>query len=337
MPRVSKEVRMQIVQYSKNGMSQRAIQKLVGCSVQTVNRTVQRYRDYGTVGDMRHKNYRSRTTTEEEDRLIIAAVVDEPFLTAADIRRELGLGCSESTIRLRLREAGLSCFNSNPRRVLTPSLKEARLAFAAEYAGWSVDQWRSVVFTNESTMSLKWDPNRGAWKAVHSWNDPISVRQLAASGHTSINLYAVLTYAGLGPLVRVAGSATAETCLDIIDTVLVPHLLDGPFQEGDFLLQQDCSPVYSSDEVQEHLEGLGISEIRWPPKSEDLNPIKSAWEVVKRRICRKRVPESSPDMLWALVHKEWDVLSRTPDFVRGFYTSLPNSIADLIRLKGAAV
>lgn len=328
---------MQIVQYSKDGMSQRAIQKLVGCSVQTVNRTVQRYRDYGTVGDMRHKNYRPRTTTEEEDRLIIAAVVDEPFLTAADIRRELGLGCSESTIRLRLREAGLSCFNSNPRRALTPSLKEARLAFAAEYAGWSVDQWRSVVFTNESTMSLKWDPNRGAWKAVHSWNDPVSVRQLAASGHTSINLYAVLTYAGLGPLVRVAGSATAETCRDIIDTVLVPHLLDGPFPEGDFLLQQDCSPVYSSDEVQEHLEGLGISEIRWPPQSEDLNPIKSVWEVVKRRICRKRVSESSPDMLWALVHKEWDVLSRTPDFVRGFYTSLPNSIADLIRLKGAAV
>lgn len=89
MPRVSKEVRMQIVQYSKNGMTQRAIQKVVGCSVQTVNRTVQRYRDYGTVRDMR-REYRPRMTTEEEDRLIIAAVVDEPFLTAADIRRELG-------------------------------------------------------------------------------------------------------------------------------------------------------------------------------------------------------------------------------------------------------
>lgn len=327
---------MQIVQYSKNGMSQRAIQKVVGCSVQTVNRTVQRYRDYGTVRDMR-REHRPRMTTEEEDRLIIAAVVDEPFLTAADIRRELGLGCSENTIRLRLREAGLTCFTSNPRRALTPSLREVRLAFAAEHAGWSADQWRSVVFTNECTMSLKWDPNREAWKAMHSWNDPVSVRQLVASGHTSINLYAALTCAGLGPLVRVTGSATAEACVDIIDTVLVPFLLDGPFREGDFLLQQDCSPVYSSDAVRAHLEGLGISEMPWPPKSEDLSPIKSVWEVVKRRICRKRVPESSPDLLWALVQKEWDVLSRTPDFVRGFYTSLPNSMANVIRLKGAAI
>lgn len=326
---------MQIVQYSMNGMSQHAIRKKVGCSVQTVNRTVQRYRDYGTVRDLRRN--RSRMTTEEEDMLIIAAVVDEPFLTAGDIRRELGLRCSERTIRLRLREAGLTCFHSNWRRVLTPSLKELRLAFAAEHAGWSGDQWRSVVFTNESTVSLKWDPNRGAWKAVHSWNDPVCVRQLAASGHTSINLYAVLTYAGLGPLVRVKGSATAETCADIIDTVLVPYLLNGPFPEGDFLLQQDCSPAYSSDTVRERLEALGVSEMRWPPTSEDISPIRGVWEVVKKRLCRKRVTKSSVGALWALVRKEWDVLSRTPDFVRGFYTSLPNSMANLIRLKGATL
>uniref|UniRef100_A0A1E1XE22 Putative transposable element n=1 Tax=Amblyomma aureolatum TaxID=187763 RepID=A0A1E1XE22_9ACAR len=335
MARVSKEVRLLVVHLSMSGMSQRDIQKLVGCSLKTVNLIVQRFRDDGTVADRPRR--RRRVTSEEEDRLIVAAVVDEPFLTADEIRRELGLAASGHTIRLRLHEAGLTCFNGQMRRSLTAQHKEIRLEFATEHAHWDVGQWLSVVFTNESTMSLKWDPNRGAWRALHSWNDPLSIRQLVVSGHVSINLFAIMTYEGLGPLVRITGSATPEKCSNIISNVLVPYLLDGPFKEGDYVLQLDATPTYTSEEVQDHIEQLGISVINWPPKSEDLNPIKSVWEIVKKRICRKRVSQPSPDKLWALIEKEWNVLRKTPDFVRGFYTSLPQRIADLVRLNGAAV
>lgn len=337
MPRVSKEVRLQIVQYSKDGLSQRAIKKLVGTTTQTVNRTIKRYREDGTVADRPREKTKPRLTTDEEDRLIIAAVVDEPFLTAKEIRNELGLKVSPRVILLRLREAGLTCFSGNPRRVLTTRLKEIRLAFATEHADWTVEQWRKVVFTNECTMSLKWDPNRRAWRVVHSWNDPASIQQLTTSGHTSINVYATLTHAGLGPLVRIAGSGTPEKVVDIIDKTLVPYLLNGPFRDGDYVLQQDTTPAYTSTQVQDHLERLGITEIDWPPKSEDLNPIKSVWELLRKRICRKRVSEPSPDKLWQLIKKEWDVLRKAPDLVRGHYNSLPNIIANVIRLKGSAV
>lgn len=336
MARVSKEVRLQIVHYWKDGLSQRAITKLVGTTCQTVNRTIQRYRDEGTVDD-RPREYRSRLTSEEEDRLIIAAVVDEPFLTANEIRKELGLKVSPKIIRQRLREAGLMCFSSNMRRVLTTRLKEIRLAFATEHAHWTVEQWRKVVFTNECAMSLKWDPNRRAWRVVHSWNDSASIQQLATSGHTSINVYATLTHAGLGPLVPITGSATPEKVVNIISNTLVPYLLDGPFRDGDYILQQDTTPAYTSEEVQDYLERLGISGIDWPPQSEDLNPIESVWDVVKKRISRKRVSEPSPNKLWHLIKKEWDILRKTPDFVRGFYTSLPNSMADVVRLKGRSL
>lgn len=337
MPRLSKEVREQIVQYSKDGLSQRAIKKLVGTTTQSVNRTIKRYREDGTVADRPRENSKARLTTDEEDRLIIAAVVDEPFLTAKEIRKELGLKVSPRVILLRLREAGLTCFSGNPRRVLNTRLKEIRLAFANEHAHWTAEQWRKVVFTNECTMSLKWDPNRRAWRVVHSWNDPASIQQLTTSGHTCINVHATLTHEGLGPLVRITGSATPEKVIDIIDNTLVPYLVTGPFRDGDYILQQDTTRAYTSKEVQDHLEWLRISKIDWPPKSEDLNPIKSVWEILRKRICRKRVSEASSDKLWHLIKKEWDVLRKTPNLVRGYYTSLPNSIADVVRLKGGAV
>uniref|UniRef100_A0A090XE40 Putative tc1 transposase tc1-like transposase n=1 Tax=Ixodes ricinus TaxID=34613 RepID=A0A090XE40_IXORI len=313
MGRVSLETRQQIIRLSKNGLSQRAIESLLGCARSSVRSAVKRYREDGTVDYRRAKKFKPRTTTDEEDRLIIAAVVDDPFLTSSGIKRELGLAASELTILRRLREAGLSCCNNNSRRLLTAKHREIRRRFATEYGDWTVDQWRGVVFTNESTVCCKWDKNRQAWKALHNWNDPLYNHQLAASGHTCLNLYAVVSYAGLGPLVRIEGSVTPDQCVDIIDTVVVPHLLDGPFQDGSFILQQDPSPTYTSETVTKHLEEQGILTMEWPPKSEDLNPMKGVWSIVKERICCKRFAEPSADLLWAMIKKEWDKLRHVPD------------------------
>ncbi|KAG0427202.1 hypothetical protein HPB47_025709 [Ixodes persulcatus] len=170
-----------------------------------------------------------------------------------------------------------------------------------------------------------------------SRNDPLYTQRLAASGHTCINLYAVITYAGLGPLVRVDGNLEPKECVDIIDTVVVPYLLDGPFPDGAFVLQQDPSPTYTSETVTEHLDEQCILTMEWPSKSEDLSPMKSVWSAVKERICRKRLVEPSADLLWAMVKKEWDRLREVPDLVAGFYLSMPEHLRNVVRLKGAAM
>ncbi|KAG0427205.1 hypothetical protein HPB47_025712 [Ixodes persulcatus] len=169
MARVNRETRLQIVKLSQDGLSQKAIHGLMGHTLSTINRIVKRYREDGTVDDRRRGKSRPRTTTDDEDRLIIAAVVDEPFLTAVGIKRELGLAASEKTIRRRLKEAGLTCCNNNSKHSLTSRHREIRRCFATEYGEWTVDQWRGVVFTNESTVCCKWDKNRQAWKALHNW------------------------------------------------------------------------------------------------------------------------------------------------------------------------
>ncbi|KAG0427201.1 hypothetical protein HPB47_025708 [Ixodes persulcatus] len=314
-PRVSRDDRLRIIKLSKGGMPMRAISAEIGCALGTVLRVVRAYRDEGRVSDASRAG-RRRATTEHEDLMIVAAVVDEPFLSAAEIKEELGIPASEATVRARLREAGLTCWNSNTKLRLSPGFKEIRLKFASEHRDWTVAQWQGVVFTNESTICCKWDKNRAAWRPLHNWNDPIYTRQLAASGHVAINVWTMVTYQGLGPIHRVdGGSLCPDDYVDVIDHTMVPFLLDGPFRDGGFILQQDPSPTYRSRTVPRS-GAPGDSSKSGSGEGDSAMP--------------------SPDELWALIKKEWDKLRELPNITGGFYMALPDKMAEVVAAKGGA-
>lgn len=71
-----------------------------------VNRLLQAYRDERRIENAPHES-RRRATSAEEDRILVAAVVDDRFRTATDIRQALGLNVPLNRIDHRLREYGL--------------------------------------------------------------------------------------------------------------------------------------------------------------------------------------------------------------------------------------
>ncbi|XP_064483009.1 uncharacterized protein LOC135395851 [Ornithodoros turicata] len=98
--RISLERRRQIVSMSLAGHSQRTIAREVGCRLSSLNRITQRFRDQRQLEDG-PRSGRSRATTSDEDRAIIAANVVDLFLPAVDLK-ELSLQASSTTIRRRL-------------------------------------------------------------------------------------------------------------------------------------------------------------------------------------------------------------------------------------------
>lgn len=337
MPRISVEKRCQVINLHEQGHSHRDIAALVGCTKASAHRIIHAYREEGRIRDA-FRSGRQRVTTDFEDLMIVAAVVDEPFLSSADIKRELKLKASEHVIRLRLQEAGLTCWNGNTKLSLTPEFKAMRLRFATEHSGWTAEQWQRVVFTNESTICCKWDKSKKSWRVLQNWNDPVYVRQLTASSYPFVNVWTMVTYQGLGPIVRVnQGSLTPEEYVKLIDGVMVPFLLDGPFRDGSFVLQQDATSTYGSQPVLDHLKAHDIWQLAWPPKCEDLSAIRSAWGLVKERLWRRRLADPTPDNMWALIEKEWNKLKGMPNLVRSFYSRIPDKIQEVIALQGAAI
>ncbi|KAH6947895.1 hypothetical protein HPB50_022069 [Hyalomma asiaticum] len=96
-------------------------------------------------------------TTDDEDALIVAAAVRNPFLHAPAIREDLDLDVSDTTVRCRLRTAGLSSHVAAQKPLLTAANKDARRRFAELHESWTAEEWGQVIFSDESTFSTRQD------------------------------------------------------------------------------------------------------------------------------------------------------------------------------------
>lgn len=65
----------------RQGISQRRIAKVTGRALSTVNRVLKAYKTEGRLLDLPYGS-RPRSTTVEQDLLIIAAAVDNPFFNS---------------------------------------------------------------------------------------------------------------------------------------------------------------------------------------------------------------------------------------------------------------
>ncbi|KAH7960600.1 hypothetical protein HPB49_021473 [Dermacentor silvarum] len=97
------------------------------------------------------------TTTPEDDLLIVAACVAEPFQTAREICDNLGLNVSERLIRHRLEEAGLHSCILIQKSLLSARHCQLRLSFTEQHRTWSAADWNIVVCSDQSTFCTRWD------------------------------------------------------------------------------------------------------------------------------------------------------------------------------------
>ncbi|KAM7310368.1 hypothetical protein ISCGN_007276 [Ixodes scapularis] len=162
--RVPLAERRNIIELSIQGVSQRQISNRTGRSLGAVNRIIQAYRDEdGRIEDA-HRRGRPRSSSEEVDQLIVAAVVVDPFQNAREIKDALQIDLSESSIRRRLQEAGLGSCIAAQKPYLTDRQKRQCLNFACSHERRSVTDWGEVVFTDESTFLSRWDQQRHVWR-----------------------------------------------------------------------------------------------------------------------------------------------------------------------------
>ncbi|KAH9373136.1 hypothetical protein HPB48_004881 [Haemaphysalis longicornis] len=89
------------------GLPQRVICQRTGRSKTAVSRIIHAFLDDGKIADAKRPG-RPRVTQHIDEELIVEAVVADPFLNASAIRDELFLEGSQSTVRRRLKELGLS-------------------------------------------------------------------------------------------------------------------------------------------------------------------------------------------------------------------------------------
>jgi hypothetical protein len=101
-----------------------------------------------------------RITTEREDRYIEYILKQNSDLPLKDITNIINPPISTTTLRRRRSEVDLGSFIATEKPGLRPQNMEARLAWAQRYKDWIVEDWKRVIWSDESSIWIGVNPRR---------------------------------------------------------------------------------------------------------------------------------------------------------------------------------
>jgi transposase len=120
----------------------------------SVHRAVLRFRQTG--GYTRRPGSGRRRS---DNRYITMLSLRNRHMTAVEIRNQLErvreVNVNERTVRRRLGEANLGAYRPAIGPELLRGHRVSRLLFAQEHLNWNLEQWKSVLFSDESRFALR--------------------------------------------------------------------------------------------------------------------------------------------------------------------------------------
>ena len=101
---------------------------------------------------------RKRKTSERTVRFIVRqSKIGTPTKKhlADSLKAQTGVKVSTSTIQRRLRENRIHWRKKTRKSIVSEKNRQKRLAFAREHVHWDLDQWKSVIWSDESPFTLQ--------------------------------------------------------------------------------------------------------------------------------------------------------------------------------------
>lgn len=297
----------------------------------TVQRLLAKYRATQSVDD-RARSGRPKVSTPREDRSLVRMSSTNPQLVSRQLRQrwrhEHGVQTSVDTVKRRLRTVGLMGRIAVKKPLLTERHRRLRLAWARERQHWTVQEWRNVVFTDESPIHLvatcqrRYVRRRGgtALQRQH-------IRPTVHSGGGGIQVWGAFSLAnGRLPLVRIYGRLNGQSFTDLLRDNLLPADLPG----NGLTLQQDNATCHTARITQRFLNDHQVATLPWPAQSPDMNPIEHLWSHLQREVDSVQV--HGLEALWATTQRVWNEIPEA--LLTNLIESMPRRIEALIAARG---
>lgn len=330
MPRLTPEQRGRALGMKDMGASNVLIARTFGCHRKTIENLMKRYRDTGTTLD-RSRTGRPRVTSRREDRYLRTLHLRNRFLTVAEsASTALGRVLSQSTVRRRLRAAGIRARRPYCGPTLTRQHRHNRLIWTRRVRRWQLRDWRNVMFTDESRFCLyKHDGRARVYRRQGERNAPNCVAEVQAHGGGSVMVWGGIRGENKSPLVIVMGNMTAQRYIDqVLRPVVLPFLQNHPGT----LFQHDNAPAHSARAVSTFLDNNNVNVLPWPSRSPDLSPIEHMWDCLGRRIRNRANPPVNLRQLEQALQDEWGNIPNAT--VRRLTTSMRRRVFACITAEG---
>jgi len=253
MPRISQENHSQIFTLREEGYSVREIAASEQVGLASVLRICKKKKETGTFDDL-EKTGRPRLLTDRYERYAIRLLMTEQCSTALEVKiklkSDLGIDISVESVRRIFWRNGLSSKTKRKKPILKKTHRKRRLAWAKKYRDFTVDDWRLVLWSDESKFQLFGsDGRKYCWLKA---NEQLNQRQIIPTmkfGGGAIMVWGCMNAEGVGQLKKIDVKMNADIYVDILNENLLDSLSAKGLSEEEIFYQQDNDPKHTSKKV----------------------------------------------------------------------------------------
>jgi hypothetical protein len=323
--------RAQIITLHEQGQSERDISLSLNVPKTTVHDTLTRHADLKNFSS-RKRSGRPRVTTSRDDNAIRRECVKNPMSSANEIKAQLpALGnVSVTTVKRRLQcDLQLRAYRPAIKPLISLKNVKDRITFCKRHQHWTVDDWRRVLFSDESMI-----------RQFHSFRS--FVRRPPNERHNaryciptvkhcpSVMIWGCISADGPGGLWFAPNGTTVNSTVYL--NILHEHVQESMAEHGCTVFQHDGAPCHTARIVKDWLAEQNVSVLgKWPGSSPDLNPIEHCWAILKKKVMLLK-PTSRVDLV-SKIQTVWNQ-NITSVYCRSLIDSMPFRISAVLKAKG---
>jgi Transposase/DDE superfamily endonuclease len=275
----------------------------------------------------------SSANIRHAQRLISSGKADTAVDVAKALRNVTNQPLSAQTVRRNLKAAGLKAVAKKKKPFLSKRHRKARMDFALAHQHWTVEDWKKVVWSDETKINrLGSDGRKWVWKKAGEGLSDRLVQGTQKFGGGSVMVWGCMLWDGPGYACRIDGRMDGDLYIKILEEDLQESLNYYGKDAGDVIFQQDNDSKHTCKKAQTWFQNHDLNVLLWPAQSPDLNPIEHLWDHLKRKLAGQEVAPRGILELWERVEEEWNKIDA--EVCQNLIESMPRRVAAVLKAKG---